>query len=60
MQNLTKTIALIGASMASIKSWSLAEISPALRMDASYPVGGGKTGIAAARRAAKKRRRSRK
>ncbi|EFU6040842.1 hypothetical protein HT424_003272 [Escherichia coli] len=60
MKHLSTAIALIGASMPSIKSWSLAEISPALRMDASYPVGGRNTGIAAARRAAKKRRRSRK
>lgn len=60
MKHLSTVIALIGDSMPSIKSWSFAEISPALRMDASYPVGGGKTGIAAARRAAQKRRRSRK
>ncbi|MGX8902818.1 hypothetical protein ACWQXT_25295 [Citrobacter werkmanii] len=60
MKHLTTTIALIGVSMASIKSWSLAEISPAFHMDASYPVCGRKTGIAAALRAAKKRRRSRK
>ncbi|EGT0641237.1 hypothetical protein JAG25_003829 [Citrobacter werkmanii] len=60
MKRLTNTIALIGASMASIKSLSFAEISPTFCANNSYPIGGGKTGIAAARRAAKKRRRSRK
>ena len=60
MKRLSLAIAIALSSMASLRQWSAAEISPALRMDASYPVGGGKTGIAEARRAAKKRRRSRK
>ncbi|EPF2246604.1 hypothetical protein ACSP9K_005062 [Citrobacter werkmanii] len=60
MKRSSLAIAIALSSIASVRQWSVAEISPALRMDASYPVGGGKTGIAAARRAAKKRRRSRK
>ena len=47
------------AVMASVKSWSVATLSPSLYTGFSYPVSSGKTGIAAARRAAKKRRRAR-
>lgn len=47
------------AVMASVESWSVATLSPSLYAGFSYPVSSGKTGIAAARRAAKKRRRAR-
>lgn len=59
MKRTTLALAVMSTAMASIKSWSVAEISPALFTPHSYPVSGGKTGIAAARRAAKKRRRAR-
>lgn len=61
MKRTSIALAIMSASMtsASIRSWNFAEISPLLFASNSYPVSGGKTGITAARRAAKKRRRAR-
>ncbi|HHA1185224.1 TPA: hypothetical protein ACOEC5_003458 [Enterobacter roggenkampii] len=59
MKRTSIALAVMAAAFTSVKSWSIAEISPSLYIGNSYPVSGGKTGIAAARRAAKKRRRAR-
>lgn len=59
MKRTSIALAVMAGTLASIKPLSIAEISPSLYTGNSYPVSGGKTGIAAARRAAKKRRRAR-
>lgn len=59
MKRTSIALAVMAAACTSVKSWSIAEIPPSLYTGNSYPVSGGKTGIAAARRAAKKRRRAR-
>lgn len=59
MKRASIFLAAMAGTLASIKPYSIAEISPFLYTGNSYPVSGGKTGIAAARRAAKKRRRAR-
>lgn len=59
MKRTSIALAVMAGALASVKSWSIAEIPPPLYTGNSYPVSGGKTGIAAARRAAKKRRRAR-
>lgn len=59
MKRTSIALAVMAGTLASVKSWNIAEISPSLYTGNSYPVSGGKTGIAAARRAAKKRRRAR-
>mgnify|MGYP006948673476 CR=1 FL=1 len=59
MKRTLISLGVAAGSLASIKSWNIAEISPSLYPGYSYPVGGGKTGIAAARRSAKKRRKAR-
>lgn len=59
MKRTSIALAVMAGTLASVKSWSIAEITPSLYTGNIYPVSGGKTGIAAARRAAKKRRRAR-
>lgn len=59
MKRTSIALAVMAGTLASVKSWSIAEIPPSLNTGNSYPVSVGKTGIAAARRAAKKRRRAR-
>ncbi|HBZ0630650.1 TPA: hypothetical protein MJB77_25875 [Klebsiella pneumoniae] len=59
MKRTSIALAVMAGTLASVKSWSIAEIPHSLYTGNSYPVSGGKTGIAAARRAAKKRRRAR-
>ncbi len=59
MKRTSIALAVMAGTLASVKSWNIAEIPPSLYTGNSYPVSGGKTGIAAARRAAKKRRRAR-
>lgn len=59
MKRTSIALAVMSATLASVKSWSAATLSPYLYAGFSYPVSSGKTGIAAARRAAKKRRRAR-
>lgn len=59
MKRTSIALAVMSATLASVKSWSVATLSPSLYAGFIYPVSGGKTGIAAARRAAKKRRRAR-
>lgn len=59
MKRTSIALAFMSATLASVKSWSNATLSPSLYAGFSYPVSGGKTGIAAARRDAKKRRRAR-
>lgn len=59
MKRISIALAVMSGTLASVKSWSIAEIPPSLYTGNNYPVSGGKTGIAAARRAAKKRRRAR-
>ncbi len=59
MKRTSIALAVMAVTLASVKSLSIAEIPPSLCAGNSYPVSGGKTGIAAARRAAKKRRRAR-
>lgn len=60
---MKKSMLAIAASMyalaAPVKPWGPSEISPLLFVDNSHPVSRGKTGVAASRRAAKKRRRAR-
>lgn len=59
MKQTSIALAVMAGTLVSVKLWSIAEISPSLYTDNSYPVSGGKTGIAAVRRAAKKHRRAR-
>ena len=59
MKRTSIALAVMAGTLASVKSWNIEEIPPSLYTGNSYPVSGGKTGIAAARRAAKKRRRAR-
>jgi hypothetical protein len=59
MNRASIILALTAGTLASVKSWSNATLSPSLYAGFTYPVNSGKTGIAAARRAAKKRRRAR-
>lgn len=60
---MKRTMLAIAASMyalaSPVKPWGPAEMSPQLYAVSGYPVSRGKTGIAASRRAAKKRRRAR-
>lgn len=56
MKRTSIALAVMAVTLASVKSWNIAEIPPSPYTGNSYPVSGGKTGIAAARRAAKKRR----
>ena len=60
---MKRTMLAIAASMyalaAPVKPWGPSEISPLLFVDNRHPVSRGKTGVAASRRAAKKRRRAR-
>lgn len=56
---MRKTSLAIAVAMASLRCWEVTSISSSLYAAPSYPLSSGKTGIAAARRAAKKRRRAR-
>lgn len=60
---MKKSMLAIAASMyalaAPVKPWGPSELSPLLYATNNHPVSRGKTGIASARRAAKKRRRAR-
>lgn len=60
---MKKSMLAIAASMYAlaipVKPWGPSEILPLLYAASGYPVSRGKTGIAASRRAAKKRRRAR-
>lgn len=56
---MKKSSIAIALAMASVKSWSAASIAPSLYETNNFPINSGKTGVAAARRAAKKRRRAR-
>ncbi|HFK5776626.1 TPA: hypothetical protein ACG0EZ_002413 [Enterobacter ludwigii] len=59
MKRTSIALAVMSATLASVKSWSVATLSTSLYARFSYPMSGRKTGIATSRRAAKKRRRAR-